>query len=43
MKRIKQFFKHLNWLEQERIKAMICSTIQNKSDCEIETLKTKEK
>jgi hypothetical protein len=23
MKRIAQFFKHLNWLEQERVKAMI--------------------
>ncbi len=43
MKRIKQFFKHLNWLEQERIKAMIYSIIQNKSDCEIETFNTKDK
>jgi hypothetical protein len=23
MKRIKQFFKHLAWLEQEKVKAMI--------------------
>ena len=23
MKRIKQFFKYLSWLEQERVKAMI--------------------
>jgi len=23
MKRVKQFFKYLSWLEQERIKAMI--------------------
>ena len=23
MKQIKQFFKHLAWLEQERVKAMI--------------------
>ena len=23
MKRIKQFFKYISWLEQERIKAMI--------------------